>query len=231
MWDDAPLLRNIASSLMAMSVLAVLVGAIHYALHMPGLFPLRSVHLSAAPQRVSSEAVLLLVRSELKGNFFTVNIDQVRQALEKLSWVRSVNIHREFPDGLAVQLIEHQPLAYWNNKALVNQQGEVFMAQTDQVLPSFNGPESAAAEVAQQYRIFSQQIESMNLQMEQITLSARYAWQLGLSNGMVLELGREDMQQRLARFVLAQQQEDLSRVKFVDLRYRNGFAIKQAGRG
>jgi cell division protein FtsQ len=45
---------------------------------------------------------------------------------------------------------------------------------------------------------------------------------------MVLELGREDMQKRLARFVevypysLAAIQ---SRVKYVDLRYRNGFAV------
>ena len=45
---------------------------------------------------------------------------------------------------------------------------------------------------------------------------------------MVLELGREDMQQRLARFVevypysLAALQD---KVKYVDLRYRNGFAV------
>jgi cell division protein FtsQ len=47
----------------------------------------------------------------------------------------------------------------------------------------------------------------------------------------VLELGREDLQQRLARFVdaypysLAAVQGKVKKVKYVDLRYRNGFAV------
>jgi cell division protein FtsQ len=96
------------------------------------------------------------------------------------------------------------------------------------VLPSFIGPDGAAAEVTRHYTQFNRQLAALNLQATQIALSPRHAWQLHLSNGMVLELGREDMQQRLARFVavypysLAAIQ---SKVKYVDLRYRNGFAV------
>ena len=42
---------------------------------------------------------------------------------------------------------------------------------------------------------------SARQQIAQISLSPRFAWQVKLDNGMVLELGREEMQQRLARFV------------------------------
>ena len=104
MWDNAALLRNIASALIGFSVLAVLYGAVYYIVHLPGLFPLRSVQLSAAPQRVVAEEVLAVARSEVNGNFFTVDIEYLRQSLEKLSWVRSVTIRREFPDRLAGQL-------------------------------------------------------------------------------------------------------------------------------
>ena len=228
MWDNAPLLRSIANALFVFSVCAVLYGAAYYAAHLPGLFPLHNVRLSAAPQRVDAVEVLQVVRNEVHGNFFTVDIERLRQSLEKLPWVRNVSIRREFPQRLAVRLEEHQALARWNNNALVNRQGEIFAANIEQALPRFTGQDGAAADVAQHYAQFSQQVAALDLQVAQLALSPRHAWQLRLSNGMVLELGREDMQQRLARFVevypysLAAIQ---SKVKFVDLRYRNGFAV------
>ena len=228
MWDNAPLLRSIANGLFGFSICAVLYGIAQYVTHLPGLFPLRSVRLMEAPQRVDASELLQVVRNEVRGNFFTVDIRQLRNSLEKVPWVRGVNIRREFPSRLEVQLEEHQALAHWNNSALVNRQGEVFAAQSDQVLPGFIGPDDAAAEVTQYYTQFEQQLAGLDLQVDKIVLTPRHAWQLHLSNGMVLELGREDMQQRLARFVkvypysLATWQ---SRVKYVDLRYRNGFAV------
>jgi cell division protein FtsQ len=228
MWDNAALLRNIANALISFSVLAVLYGAIYYTVHLPGLFPLQSVRLSDAPQRVDASEVLQVMRNEVQGNFFTVDIERLRQSLENLPWVRSVSIRREFPLSLEVQLEEYQALARWNNSALVDRQGEVFVAKSEQVMPEFVGQDGTAVEVTQHYAQFSQQLASLDLQVTRLVLSPRHAWQLHLSNGMVLELGREDMQQRLARFVqaypysLAQIQ---SRVKYVDLRYSNGFAV------
>ncbi len=228
MWDNAALLRSIANAMFAFSACAVLYGAVYYVTHLQGSFPLQGVSLSAAPQRVDAAEVLRVVRSEVYGNFFTVDIERLRQSLEKLPWVRNVSIRREFPDRLAVRLEEHQALARWNGAALVNQQGEVFVAASEQVLPGFTGQDGTAAEVTQHYKQFSQQLAELDLQVSLLALSPRHAWQLRLSNGMVLELGREDMQQRLARFVevypysLATVQ---SKVKYVDLRYRNGFAV------
>ncbi|HUW75243.1 MAG TPA: cell division protein FtsQ/DivIB [Gallionella sp.] len=233
MWDNAALLRNIANWLFGFSVCALLYGAIYYVTHLPGLLPLHSVRLMAKPQRVDTGEVLQVVRNEVKGNFFTVNIRQLRHSLEEVPWVRGVDIRRDFPSSLEVQLEEHQALAHWNNSALVNRQGEVFAAQSKQVLPGFVGPDGSAAEVTQYYTQFEQQLAGLDLQVEQIVLTPRHAWQLHLSNGMVLELGREDVQQRLARFVkvypysLAAIQQ---RVKYVDLRYRNGFAVGGLGK-
>lgn len=228
MWDNHVLLRNIANVLIVFSVLAALYGAMHYVAHLPGLLPLGSVRLSAAPQRVAAGEVLAVVRSEARGNLVTVDIEQLRQSLEKLPWVRSVSIRREFPDRLAVRLEEHQALARWNNRALVNLQGEVFVAASGQAMPDFIGQEGTSAEIAQRYAEFSRQLAALDLQVTQLALTPRHAWQVRLSNGMALELGRNEVQQRLARFVtvypygLADRQDS---IKYVDLRYRNGFAV------
>jgi cell division protein FtsQ len=229
MWDNAPLLRGIANTLLTFSMCAVLYGAVYYGTHLPGLFPLHSVRLSDVPQRVEATKVLQAIRNDVNGNFFTVDIERLRRALERLPWVRNVGIRREFPDRLIVQLEEHQALARWNGSALVNRQGEVFVASSEQVLPEFSGQDESSKQIAQYYTQFDQQLAPLNLQVAKLALSPRHAWQLHLNNGMVLELGREDMQQRLERFVeaypysLAAIQD---RVKYVDLRYRNGFAVR-----
>lgn len=228
MWDNAALLRIVANALFAFSALAVLYGVAHYLVHLPGLFPVRSVHLGAMPQRAVAQEVLEVARDEVRGNLFTVDIERLKQSLEGLPWVRSVTIRREFPDRLAVQLEEHQALARWNNgAALVNTHGEVFVAASEQVLPGFIGQADDSVEVAQRYGEFSRQLAALDLRVTQLALSPRHAWQLHLSNGMVLELGREEMQQRLARFVAVYPYSMAGlagSVRYVDMRYRNGFA-------
>jgi cell division protein FtsQ len=236
MWDNAPLLRNIADALISLSVLAMLYGAVHYTVHLPEMLPLHGVRLDAAPQRIDTLALRQVLRSEMSGNFFTVDIESLRQSLEKLPWVRSVSIRREFPDRLTLSLEEHQPLARWNHSALVNTHGEVFVAQSGQELPDFIGQQADdAREIAQRYDEFGRQLAALKLTVAQIALTPRHAWQLRLGSGMVLELGHEDMRQRLARFVtvypysLAIAGQDTgsgNQVKHVDLRYRNGFAVR-----
>jgi cell division protein FtsQ len=238
MWDNAPLLRSIASALIFFSVVAVLYGAGNYAVHLPKLLPIKSVRLIAAPQRVVAADVQAVVRREVHGNFLTVDIDRLRHSLEKLPWVRNVSIRREFPNRLAVQFEEHQAMAHWNDVALVNKQGEVFAGDTTQVLPRFTGLDGSSAEVSQQYAKFSGQLAVLNLKVTQLVLSPRHAWKLQLSNGMVVELGREAMQQRLSRFVSVYPYslavltpEGMARVheqvQVVDMRYRYGFAVKK----
>lgn len=228
MWDNAPLLRSITSALTAFSILAMLCGATWYAVHRPDLLPLHSVRLSAAPQRVIAEDVLQVLRNEVNGNFFTVDVGHLRQALEKLPWVRGVSIRREFPDRLIVALEEQRTLARWNSAALVNTHGEVFAASSEEQLAEFIGQDGDSLEVAQRYGEFSRQLAVLNLQVAQLSLTPRHAWRVILNNGITLELGREEMQQRMARFVAVYPYSLAvleGTVKYVDLRYRNGFAL------
>jgi len=258
MWDNVALLRIITNTMLNFSLAAGLSGAGYYLLHLPNAFPIRSAQLSVAPQHVDAGQVLRVLRDSVQGNLLTVDLNQVRNNLEQLSWVRMVNIRREFPDSLRVMLEEHQALAHWNDTDLVNIQGEVFVSgdktragetvddhtaifpDDDKYMqPRFFGPEGASSEMTNQYAIFSKKLTELNLRVEQLTLSPRHAWQMRLSNGMVLELGREDMQLRLTRFVTVypyslatQNLNDMARrptgaVAYVDLRYRNGFAVRR----
>ena len=62
-------------------------------------------------------------------------------------------------------------------------------------------------------------------------MTPRYAWRIQLNTGTVLELGRENIKERLERYVLvyghsiARLSQD-GPLAYVDLRYPNGFAIR-----
>ena len=231
MWDNQQALRNLANKLFGISLLLVLFAAVHYTIHLQ-VFPLNVVQMSAAPQRVDAAQIEDIVRHELRGNFFTVDLESARKTFEKLPWVRKVNVRRHFPWRLEVELEEHVPLASWNGSELVNTHGEVFAAESDETLPKFIGQPDTSADITRMYKVFGGQLEPLKQKVAQISLSPRRAWQLRLDNGMVLELGREQAQERLARFVavypysLASMQRT---VNYVDLRYRNGFAVYLPG--
>jgi cell division protein FtsQ len=231
MWDNAPLLRSIANALFGLSLVLVLYGVVRFVLHLP-VFPLRAVELTAAPQRVSYELLERAVREQVSGNFFTVDLERTRQVFEKLPWVRKVSVRRKFPWSLQVEVEEQVALATWNGKELVNTHGEVFAGMAEQKLPVFIGQPDSSAQVTQMYGELNAALQPIKQQIAQISLSPRYAWQVKLDNGMVLELGREEMQQRLKRFVAVYPYSlaALARpASHVDLRYRNGFAAQMAG--
>lgn len=226
MWDKPHLLRIIATTLFGISLVLVTYGLMHYALQLP-VFKLRTVQLSSAPQQVDVNQLNQVVKRTVGGSFFTVDLEQTRRSLEQLPWVRKVSVRRHFPWSLEVTLEEHVPMARWNSVALVNTYGEVFAGQSKLSLPDFNGEPDSSMQVAGMYIAMSQQLGVLQRSIMQINLSPRYAWQLRLDNGMSLELGREQMQQRLARFVAVYPYSLATmpgKVNHVDLRYQNGFA-------
>jgi cell division protein FtsQ len=231
MWDNAAVLNRAANLLYGAAALLIVYGCIYYVVHLP-VFPLREIRVIGDVAHVTNEQVAAVTARELRGNFFTVDLAQAREAFEKLPWVRTVNVRRQWPDRLEVAVEEHQPLARWGSTALVNAHGEVFEAAISSKLPVFFGPEGTAVEVVARYAEFDRLLAPIGRKVVLITLSARRAWQLRLDDGMVLQLGRENLEARLAGFVSAYPRT-VARLpqppSHVDLRYSNGFAVRTPG--
>lgn len=231
MWDNPHLLRTGANVLFGICLLLVLIGAVRIALPLPQ-FSLRELELTAPPQRVSTEQMRQVLKDQVRGNFFTVDLERTRQSFEALPWVRNVSVRRKFPWGLQMEVEEHVALARWNGTSLVNTHGEIFTARTDEVLPTFIGQQETSEQVAQMFMELNDVVQPMQQHIVQLTLSPRFAWQAKLDSGLVLELGRESMRQRLERFVAVYPYSLETRsqiVSHVDLRYRNGFAAYLPG--
>ena len=228
MWDRPDILNRVASALYALAGLLFAYGLVWFVVHQP-VFALRHVDITGETRHVTQAQVETIARKELKGTFFTLNLPHLRQAFEKLPWVREVRLRRRWPDRLEVSVVEHVPLARWGNAALVNAQGEVFQAAYDGKLPVFIGPPGTAKEIAIQYEFFRRHLAAIGANPVMVQLSARRAWQVRLEGGPTLELGREDVEARLARYIGAHERTVgtlARRIEYVDLRYANGFAVR-----
>lgn len=229
MWDKPALLNWLANLFFAISVVLFIYGVLFVFVHLP-IFPIREVKISGASDHVNREQVQLIVDAHLKGNFFTLDLVKTREAFEKLPWARSVSVRRRWPDALNVEIEEHVALARWGDIALVNTRGELFHAASDAELPMFYGPGDGVKEVTKQFADFSKILSRADIKVKQITLSPRRAWEIKTDENLIISLGRLDMAARLDKFT-AVYQAVLSHlnaeIKYADLRYPNGFAVRK----
>lgn len=228
MWDRPDLLNRTSNVLIAVAILLALYGAIWNLVRMP-VFALREIRVTGDTRHITHEQVEAIVRNELRGTFFTLNLAQLRAAFEKLPWVREVNLRKRWPSRIDIAVIEHVPLARWANTALVNTHGEVFEASFEGRLPVFIGPIGTSKEIAIQYDFFRRNFAAINATPVMVRFTPRRAWQVRLEGGPTIELGREDIEARLARYLRVHERtvgELKRRIEYVDLRYANGFAVR-----
>jgi cell division protein FtsQ len=230
MWDNPRVLNLAAGVLVGMAALAFAVAAGVLLVRSPW-FPLKYVEITHALQKTTKREIEAATQGRIGGNFFAVAPAELRAALEELPWVRRASVRRVWPDRLEVVLEEHVPLARWGDDALINTFGERFHGSTDAALPQFSGPAGSEHEVATRYARFSNAVAPLGARLERVVLTPRYAWQLRLSSGLQIMLGRDadSAEARLRRFVEvyagvlggSERRHD-----YVDLRYPNGFAVR-----
>jgi cell division protein FtsQ len=153
----------------------------------------------------------------------------VRDAAKSLPWVREATVRHHFPNALEVAIEAHVPAARWRDGQLVNTHGELFSATTEAKLPRLSGPDGSAADMLRTFGDISASLKPAALEIAELRLSARRAWQVVLSSGLVVELGRNELQLRLSRFlsVLPQLGGQVEGYAHADLRYANGIALRR----
>lgn len=164
-------------------------------------FALHTLEVKTPTTHVTEAQIRLVAERRVRGTFFTVDMESVRNSLEKLPWVREARVERRWPDTLVVSLAEHVPLARWNDHALISDAGEVFVAAVNQPLPRLFGPDDSSTEVITAYRHHQAALAQLGMTISELRLSPRHAWRIRLDNGMQIALGREQADVRLARFV------------------------------
>lgn len=228
LWDSPDGLDRVSLGLLAISVALAVYGSLHWLVHQP-MFGISLVKVAEPPVHVTRRQVEDVVRRELQGNFFTLDLEASRRAFARLPWVREASLERHWPGTLEVRIVEQEAVAVWQEGGLVNREGEVFQGATDADLPVFDGPDGSSRLVAERFAAIRSVLADVGLVPHAIELSPRHAWSVDIKGGPRIELGRSADLAPLQRFLAAypQQIEPLMpRLSQIDLRYRNGFALR-----
>ncbi|WP_331828405.1 cell division protein FtsQ/DivIB [Candidatus Blochmannia sp. SNP] len=179
----------------------------------------------------------IIIKLGVLGTFITQDINIIQKKIECLPWIQQVSIRKQWPDTLKIHIVEHIPLAYWNNLQNISITGTIFSIpkkykNNDTKIPYLYGPKGSEKTVLTNYHIFNEILKSNKFQIKSIKMDTRYSWQLILQDNIHLKLGRNNIIERLYYFIkiypilLQEINENNKYIDYIDLRYRSGFAVR-----
>ena len=244
--QDIRWMNAATAALAVVAVLLVLAAGFTVISRQP-YFVIHKLSIDGEMQRNNMATVRANVVPRVEGSFFMVDLARAKAVFESVPWVRQALVRRVWPNELRVTLEEHKPAAYWRHEdrddQLVNQQGEVFDANLgdveDEPLPTLQAPANASAGQARlmltMLRKLLPVLVPLDSSIDSLKLTVRGSWTVKLDNDAVIELGRgetDELVARAERFVrtLPQLRQQYSEpLAYADLRYPHGYAVRLKG--
>ena len=165
-------------------------------------------------------------------NYFTSDLEKIRDQSLELSWVDRVVVSRAWPNSIRVRVMPRHAIARWGTGRLLSDSGDVFSEvtpQNNQKLPLLHGPAMQSKMMMRRYNEINQLFLPVNIHLKELYLTERMTWFMQFDSGLRVIVDQEQTMSKLQRLShLAQ--SDLKpvwgKISSVDLRYRNGLAIQ-----
>jgi cell division protein FtsQ len=193
--------------------------------------PIESIAVNGPFQRVTPLQIEEAISDELDAGFFGADIGRMQQKIQALTWIDGATVARRWPNRIAIAVSEQVPAAIWGESGLLNVRGELFVTDARHIpaeLPRLSGPDDRSDDVARRYLAVRDQLIPLGLDVRRVHLDARGAWDMTLTNGVDIRLGRRDVDARSGLFldvvanIITGRAAD---IEYVDMRYSNGFTI------
>ncbi len=196
----------------------------------PQTLPFREIRVSGQLEHLQAAQIRQKLSKQIHSGFFALKMEPLKQSLISNPWVEDVAIRR-MPGILFVTVKEQQAVARWNDEYLINSHDQLFQAPGDAAkgLPLLQGPSENSAIVLQNYKEMNNLLKPLQLQLQRITLNKEQSWEIELNNGIQIDLGRDEVLERLQRFVKWYPKivnDKVNQIEHIDLRYSNGIAVQ-----
>jgi len=222
-------LVNILLWLGLIALLLACAGLIHW-LHKPGNFDFEKIVLANKLENQQKEELLISVKNNLKGGFFSLKVNDFSMALlDQLPWVKSISVKKIWPNKLLLNAVEHKPVVRWQSVngalaykkgqenieteySLISQYGTIFEPELTSAqqqrfsrLLLLTGSDDSAKTVLLHCMDINKQLKQLALGIKRCGMNNRRTWSvtLILKNGqhIILKLGKRQILQKLKRFI------------------------------
>ena len=196
-------------------------------------FEIKKISLNKELVNSSKENIENISKKYLKGkSFFNFKIDYLILELNKVEWVRNVDIRRVYPNEVSITIEEHQPVAIWNNKRYINNFGELFEVKIiKKNLPLLQSDEDRINEIFDYFYQFNENLRLNNLEytINKIEENEIRSVTIFLTSGLYIKLGSKNVKNKINLFFKVYKSlktRDLKKIRYIDMRYSNGFSLR-----
>jgi len=192
---------------------------------------LRNLDVVGATANVTPEQIRQVLVEQAGKGFFGMDVEQARDQIDALPWVKRARVERIWPSGIRVQVWQRTPMARWNDGELLDQDAEAFnpgAARVADGLPELVGPQGQSAEVAQAWNALKTGLDAGRYPLVRLARDARGSWQARTAQGIELKFGQQDPASLIPMLngpVARSLEGRMDDVASIDLRYTNGFAV------
>ena len=222
--------RVSAFLLMLAPLLLIVAGYIW--MNRPENLTIQSVEVTGDLKYLDQQELQPIIEPFVSTNLYLLDAKNLETELEFNTWVYSASMTKLWPDKLRITIHEERPIAFWGEDSMLNEFGEIIDAELPEKtgqLPILFSPEDNGRNMVENYLKVQEWTRDFPAKIVEFREDSRGSWQLKLASGLVVNIGRDEQEKRLRRFVVGYKEElvdKISKVHTVDLRYTNGFAVK-----
>jgi len=190
-------------------------------------FPIEEIEIISSDKKYNEKKLTKYIDSIYGNDLLLSNIDMIQKNIISDEWISDVEVIKSFPSKLSIRIIEHQPLAIYNNQ-IMSKSGILIRSSSNLGNLPVVVDKQKRPTVA--YDILSSSLDGLkkiNLVVKKIEI---YHSLIKIyTSSMVLISDKTNFKKNIQRLVFSF--SDLKntyskKITSIDMRYSNGFAIK-----
>lgn len=202
---------------------------------------------------VKKEDIYKIINESLNGTALNTDLEQISFRILNNLWVSDVVVRRIWPNKMLVRVKENKVVAVFNKQTFLTEDGNLIRiplsekskieSNGDCRLLELEGPMTAIPLMMKHAQLFGNSLSEIGLNLKTLRLTEQYSWEVETVSNLLLRFGvnysDSPISLRLKNFVRVypKLKENFTnnlpsndRIKHVDLRYAQGFAVKTASK-
>ena len=202
---------------------------------------------------VKKEDIYKIINESLNGTALNTDLEQISFRILNNLWVSDVVVRRIWPNKMLVRVKENKVVAVFNKQTFLTEDGNLtriplsekskIESNGDCRLLELEGPMTAIPLMMKHAQLFGNSLSDIGLNLKTLRLTEQYSWEVETVSNLLLRFGvnysDSPISLRLKNFVrvypklkenFTNNLDSNDRIKHVDLRYAQGFAVKTASK-
>lgn len=198
--------------------------------------PVRAVRVEGRLTAAEQQAIRDVVARNVSQGVLSLDMEALGRHIRELSWPRSVEVRRVWPDALVIRVEKESVVAAWGTGGYLTSAGKVVALPEDDRagagdVPTLSTSMAEPRRAMEIYQMLASRLAPAGFSIVRLAENELGEWLLTLDGGITVALGNQSIARRLDRFLLTYRQalaERADEIEHVDARYGNGIAVRWA---